>query len=93
MQLGIKTGMVRSIEDCRAGVDAIKSEVSKKMSQTNKSESVLEEWYMLKFQTPAFYDHLSKEDHELWVENKGKNPLESVQEALIKGNLRIMQRP
>ena len=84
MQLGVRSGMVRSTEDCRSGVDAIKDRF-KKLSQANRPEAILKEWYTIMFQTQEYYNNIAVNESELWKKKKTKTPLESVQEALIAG--------
>ena len=80
--------MVRSIEDCRSGTDAIK-ELFKRISQTNTAESILDEEFTSFFQTEEFFESISSEDEKLWITEKHITVLESVQEALVKGNIML----
>ena len=75
------------MEDCRSGVDAIK-EISKHISHTNKSESVLNEWYTSLFLDKEFFEKLSSSDLEQWIVKKNKTVQQSIKEALIKGRYR-----
>ena len=84
IDLGVKTGMVRSIEDCKSGVDALKEE-STELAKTNKSESILDEWYTSSFLDGEFLDYVPEKDLQLWIKNNGKTALSSIKEALIEG--------
>ena len=76
--------MVRSIEDCISGVDALK-EKSTYLTKTNRSESVLDEYYTEPFQDKQFFDYVPESDLQLWIKNNKKTALSSIKEALIEG--------
>ena len=84
IELGVKTGMVRTIEDCKSGVDALKEEYTR-LTTTNKSESVLDEWYTESFQDDNFLDYVPAKDLQLWIKKHKKTALSSVKEALVEG--------
>jgi hypothetical protein len=76
--------MVRSIEDCKSGVDALK-EVSTTLTKTNQSENVLDEWYTEAFQQEEFFDYVPEKDLQLWIRNHKKTASTSINEALVEG--------
>ena len=76
--------MVRSIEDCKSGVDALKEEYTK-LTKTNKSESVLDEWYTESFQDNDFLDYVPGKDLQLWIKKHKKTVMSSIKEALVEG--------
>ena len=76
--------MVRSIEDCRSGVDALKEEF-KQLTKTNESESVLDEWYTEPFLDEEFLHYVPQKDLKLWIKKHNKTILSSIKEALVEG--------
>ena len=76
--------MVRSIEDCKAGVDALKEEFIE-LAKTNKPEKCLDEWYTEPFQKSEFLDYVPASDLQLWIKNHKKTALTSIKEALVEG--------
>ena len=76
--------MVRSIEDCRSGVDALKEQL-KHLTQANDSESVLDEWYTEPFLDEEFLHYVPQKDLQLWVRNHKKTISISIEEALVEG--------
>ncbi|XP_028399408.1 uncharacterized protein LOC114522845 [Dendronephthya gigantea] len=84
IDLGVKAGMVRSVEDCISGVDALK-EKSKYLTKTNRSESVLDEEYTAPFQAKDFLDYVPESDLQLWIKNNKKTASSSIKEALTEG--------
>ena len=76
--------MVRSIEDCRSGVDALKEQF-KHLTKANESESVLDEWYTEPFLDEEFLHYVPEKDLQLWVRNHKKTISISIEEALVEG--------
>ncbi len=76
--------MVRSVEDCKSGVDALK-EVFTELTKTNQSKSVLDEWYTEPFQDEEFLDYVPDKDLLLWIKNHKKTVSNSLKEALVEG--------
>ena len=76
--------MVRSVEDCKSGGDALK-EVFTELTKTNQSKSVLDEWYTEPFQDEEFLDYVPDKDLLLWIKNHKKTVSNSLKEALVEG--------
>lgn len=85
--------MVRSIEDCRSGVDALKEQF-KHLTKVNESESVLAEWYTEPFLSEEFIHYVPEKDLQLWIRNHKKIISTSIKEALVEGmgNLLLTQQ-
>ena len=76
--------MVRSIEDCKSGIDALKQEY-KHLTSTNDPESVLDEWYTELFLENDFFAYVPDKDLQLWIKTYKKTALTSIKEALVEG--------
>ena len=84
MQLGVKTGMVRSRFNCISGIDAFKQEF-KKISSENDPNDVLNEWFVQHYLKAEFSKNLSSEDRGAWMKKYGKSFKQSVNDTLIEG--------
>ena len=83
MQLGVKTGMVRSRYNCKSGIDAFKQEF-KKISSKNDSKEVLNEWFVRHYIKAEFSKNLSTEDSDRWFTKYNKTFMQSVNDSLIE---------
>lgn len=84
MQLGVKTGMVRSVETCKAGLNAFKSRY-KEATKDENPENILEEMFARGFRHESYIQDLSLEARTQWLETKGKTVSASIDEALVEG--------
>ena len=84
MQLGIRTGMVRSKFNCIAGINAFK-QYYKKISSDNNPNEVLSEWFVEHYITAEFSKDLSAEDRRKWIKKYRKTFMQSVNDSLIEG--------
>lgn len=85
VQLGVKSGMVRTVIDCQAGVDALK-EKYRNLSLANSAEGVLTEWFAKRYLNANYLVNLSKGVDDKWTKHhNGKNANASLKEALKKG--------
>ena len=84
MQLGVKTGMVRSRFNCISGIDAFKQEF-KKISSDNDPSEVLREWFVQRYIKAEFSNSLSKEDKDKWENKYNESFMQSVNDSLIEG--------
>ncbi|XP_028402716.1 uncharacterized protein LOC114525533 [Dendronephthya gigantea] len=84
VQLGVKTGMVRSAFNCKAGLDAFKARY-KEITKENDPKGILDESFVVGFRHGLYIKDLSDEDHEEWMKMKGKSISASIDEALVEG--------
>lgn len=85
VKLGVKSGMVRTVIDCQAGVDALK-ESYRQLSLAGKSEGILGEWYTKNYVNSTYLANLADGVDEQWSKNhNGKNANMSIVEALKDG--------
>lgn len=85
VQLGVKSGMVRTVIDCQAGVDALK-EKYRNLSLANNAEGVLKEWFAKSYLNADYLGKLSKGVDNKWTEDhNGKSVVASLKEALKEG--------
>jgi hypothetical protein len=84
MDLGVKAGMVRSVYNCKSGLDAFK-EMYEKIAKENKPEDILKEGFLAHFSKDLFTRSLSNEDRLQWMKMKGKEVSASIDEALVEG--------
>jgi hypothetical protein len=84
MQLGVRTGMVRSKFNCISGIDAFKQEFPK-ISRDNDPNAVLSEWFVQRYIKAEFIKSLPKEDRDKWVAKYKKTFMQSVSDSLIEG--------
>ncbi|XP_046857657.1 uncharacterized protein LOC124451071 isoform X1 [Xenia sp. Carnegie-2017] len=84
MQLGVRTGMVRSKFNCIAGINAFK-QIFKKISSKNNASEVVNEWFVDVYTKEKFIKNLSTKDREKWMVTYKKNFTQSVKESLIEG--------
>ena len=85
VQLGVKSGMVRTVIDCQAGVDALK-EKYRQLSLANNTEGVLKEWFAKGYLDAQYLQQLTSGVDDKWTEDhKGKNVNASLKEALKEG--------
>ena len=84
MQLGVKTGMVRSKSNCISGIDAFKQKFPK-ISGDNDPNAVLSEWFVQVYIGAEFNKSLSKEDRDKWLARYNKTFMQSVKDNLIEG--------
>ncbi|KXJ22647.1 uncharacterized protein LOC110252025 [Exaiptasia diaphana] len=80
---GIKAGMVRSVEECKAGLDAIKRTAFK--VALNGPEGILKEGAVQDLLSPNFLKHImsKSEDLKKWEQKHEKSVNESVREFLV----------
>ncbi|XP_068693508.1 uncharacterized protein [Montipora foliosa] len=81
VELGVKSGMVGSVEECRAGLHSIKGFYS---HTAISSTGVLDEDFAVLLQRPSFYQGLSQESSDEWQNRTGKTVLDSMKELLIQ---------
>ncbi|XP_068748355.1 uncharacterized protein [Montipora capricornis] len=85
VELGVKSGMVRTVIDCQAGVDALK-ESYRQLSLAGNSEGILREWFAKGYLNPLYLLHLDDGvDVEWRKQHHGKSVNMSIQEALKEG--------
>ncbi len=84
MEMGVKAGMVRSIYNCKSGLDAFKVPF-KKTTKDNNPKDILKERFVLHFREESYTKALSDEDRIEWLKMKGKNVFTSIDEALVEG--------
>ncbi|KAJ7374134.1 hypothetical protein OS493_009471 [Desmophyllum pertusum] len=85
VQLGVKSGMIRTVIDCQAGVDALK-ESYRQLSLANTSEGVLNERFGKSYLNADYLANLEKGVDEKWAkDHSGKNVNASLKEALQEG--------
>ncbi|KXJ22621.1 uncharacterized protein LOC110251997 [Exaiptasia diaphana] len=82
IKLGVQKGMVRSVEECKAGYDAISR--SYYNVSLHGETGVLKEWYARMAVSPEYYKHLTAKVKEEWKSVHKKNINESVTEYLIE---------
>ena len=81
----MKSGMIRTVIDCQAGVDALK-ESYRQLSLANKSEGVLQEWFAKSYLKPEYLGNLENEVDDKWAkDHNGENVNASLQQALKEG--------
>ena len=86
MQLGVKTGMVRSKFNCISGNDAFKQSF-KKIAGENNPADVLNEWFVQYYIRAEFTKSFSKEDQDKWIAKYNKTFEQSVNDSLIEGRI------
>ncbi|XP_048584057.1 uncharacterized protein LOC5511190 [Nematostella vectensis] len=82
MKMGVRKGMVRSAEECRAGLDAIK----RKFLNTSRynETGVLLEWFAKPVVSPSYYSNITKRMNEEWKRaHMGMNVSESVKQYFV----------
>lgn len=85
VQLGVKSGMIRTVIDCLAGVNALK-EKYRELSLANNAEGVLEEWFAKGYLNADYLAKLTKGVDDKWTkDHNGKNVNASLKEALKEG--------
>lgn len=85
VELGVNSGMVRTVVDCQAGVDALK-ESYKQISLAGKSEGIIKEWFASGYLDHLYLSKLAAGVNDQWSENhQGKNVTVSIIEALKDG--------
>lgn len=84
MELGVKTGMVRSKFNCIAGLDAFKQNFKKISSEMNATD-VLKEWFVKRYLKEDFAKNVSQSDRDNWMRKYKKSFNESVRDSLVKG--------
>ncbi|KAK3734010.1 hypothetical protein QZH41_009863, partial [Actinostola sp. cb2023] len=82
MRMGVRKGMVRNIESCKAGIDALKFE-HQQISLYNAT-GVLKEWYAAKLLSPMFYIKITKQMDKEWTKTHKMNVSESVKQYLVE---------
>ncbi|XP_015750670.1 PREDICTED: uncharacterized protein LOC107330606 [Acropora digitifera] len=81
VKLGVKSGMVGSVEECRAGLDSIKHMYSHiAVSHTG----VLQEGFTVMLQKPSFYKELTQDARGEWQNRTGRTVLDYVKNLLIE---------
>jgi len=82
MKMGVRRGMIRSVEECEAGINAIKEKYLN-VSLHNET-GVLSEWYVQPFLDPDYYTGITKETDDEWKKtHDGKNVSETIKEYLV----------
>ncbi|KAL9986420.1 hypothetical protein ACROYT_G000567 [Oculina patagonica] len=82
MKMGVRKGMVRSVEECEAGINSIKRQYLN-VSLYN-STGVLKAWFVKPFLDPGYYSNIRKETDDEWkAKHGGKNVSETVKEYLV----------
>lgn len=85
VELGVKSGMIRTVIDCQAGVDALK-ESYRQLSLAGKADGILSEWFAKGYLKTSYLSKLGSGVDEEWTEkNNGKNVNASIVEALKEG--------
>lgn len=83
MKMGVRRGMVRSVEECKAGIDSI--ELAYSDVSLHNATGVLKAWFAQPLLDPLYYSDITKETNKKWKEaHKGKNVSETVKEYLVK---------
>ncbi|XP_015767204.1 PREDICTED: uncharacterized protein LOC107345966 isoform X4 [Acropora digitifera] len=83
VKMGVKIGMVRSVEECKAGLNAI-SRRYLNVSLHNET-GVLQEWYVAPLLAADFYVGITEEIDNQWKStHDGKNVEETVKDWLVK---------
>ncbi|KAK3726833.1 hypothetical protein QZH41_005371, partial [Actinostola sp. cb2023] len=78
MRMGVRKGMVRNIESCKAGIDALKFE-HQQISLYNAT-GVLKEWYAAKVLSPIFYIKITKQMDKEWTKTHKMNAVQVARE-------------
>ncbi|KAK3727918.1 hypothetical protein QZH41_016368 [Actinostola sp. cb2023] len=81
LQLGIKVGMVRSVEECKAGLDVFKA-IYRQIDLNNES-GVLDQSFAKVITKPEFYKKLLNDTQAKWRNLTGKAVQDSVTESLV----------
>ncbi|KAL9986423.1 hypothetical protein ACROYT_G000570 [Oculina patagonica] len=82
MKMGVRKGMIRSVEECEAGINSIKREYSD-VSLYNAT-GVLKARFVQPLLDPDFYTGITEEiDNEWKAKHSGKNISESIKEYLV----------
>lgn len=84
MQLGVKTGMVRSKFNCKSGIDAFKQSF-KKISSENNPREVLSEWFVKYYIEAEFTKNLTDAHRSEWKKKYEKSFEQSVNDSLVEG--------
>lgn len=84
MQLGVMTGMVRSVHSCKSGLNAFKEQY-KLATRDNDPTGILREPDVRNFRKVSYIKSLSHDDKKKWLERKGKSVSASIDEALVEG--------
>ncbi|XP_028411286.1 uncharacterized protein LOC114533865 [Dendronephthya gigantea] len=82
IRYGARSGMVRSVEACLAGLDAIKERFIN-IAHRNAT-GILQEWFVHLMLIPAYYEDLHEETKEKWFKTYGKNVNESIKDFLVE---------
>ena len=85
VELGVKSGMIRTQIECQAGVDALK-ESYRQLSLAGKSDGILGEWFAKGYLDSKYLAKLGAEVDDQWTKNhNGNNVNMSIVEALKEG--------
>ncbi|XP_031556875.1 uncharacterized protein LOC116293574 [Actinia tenebrosa] len=84
MELGVRTGMVRSVVDCKSSVYAFKNNYGN-MAIKNDSSAIFEESYARVFLETSFLSRLEEGVEQSWVASKGLSVQDSLRRALVSG--------
>ena len=90
MGQGVQAGMVRSIYNCKSGLEAFKQKF-RRTTKNNNPTAILEEPYLEAFLDESYIDHLSEKDKMDWWQRKGKHVSVSIEEALVEGQKRFVK--
>ncbi|KAL9953420.1 hypothetical protein ACROYT_G040839 [Oculina patagonica] len=82
MQFGIKAGMVRSTEECLAGIDSFKQKYLQVSFQGE--QGIYDEKYMTPIFSDKFLAGLKPSDLDKWESENGKTVNESIREYAVK---------
>lgn len=84
MELGVLTGMVRAVEDCKSGLDAFKEKYHE-IALSGDSSGVFKEWWTAKYLAPDFLQSLNKDVEPRWKALYRKTIKQSIALALEEG--------
>ena len=82
MKEGIRRGMIRSVDDCKAGIDAVKHTYLKISLYGEKA--VLNSWFMKFVVDDEFLSDIKDEEKQKWLKEKGENVSDTVEKAFIE---------
>lgn len=81
MKMGIRKGMVRSVEECLAGTDSIKRKYLN-VSLYNET-GIWKEWFVEPILDPEYYSNITKKVDDAWKKKHGMNVSDTVKDYLL----------
>jgi len=82
MKMGVLKGMIRSVEECEAGINTIKRQYLD-ISLYN-STGVLQSWFVKPLLDPDYYSNITEDTDNEWKKtHSGKNVSESIRDYLV----------